>query len=71
MNLAQNNGDDLMTLTLSKDLGSRSEYDKTFGHGKPICLVRASDVSSLKKKLTDSGHENAIIFGNSTLTLVK
>lgn len=24
-----------------------------------------------KKKLTDSGHENAIIFGNSTLTLVK
>lgn len=49
MNLAQNNGDDLMTLTLSKDLGSLSEYDKTFGHGKPICLVRASDVSSLKK----------------------
>lgn len=50
MNQAQNNnGDDHMTLTLSKDLGSGSGHDKTLGHKKPVSLVWASDVSSLKK----------------------
>lgn len=50
MNQAQNNhGDDHMILTLSKDLGSESGHDKTLVHKKPVSLVWASDVSSLKK----------------------
>lgn len=61
MNKAQNNhGDDHMTLTLSKDLGSGSGHDKTLVHKKPVSLVWASDVSSLKKKWTK--HENVIFF---------
>lgn len=53
----------------SYDLGSGSGHDKTLVHKKPVSLVWASDVSSLKKN--GLSMKMSFCFCNLTFTLVK